>query len=205
MKKDYDKLLDLLISSTEKRLYADVNIGLFLSSGIDSALIASIISKELKANINAYTVAFSKGVDESIQAKEISDYLGLDHHIIDSNQDINMNDMTGSIFNIYNELNDNLTALSINQISRASKNKVTVALGGIGGDELFFGYNKYNFLFKNKNLYKLNRKYYSLILGFLSNLNISSKINNVNDYINCDENLRFIALKDLNFKKLFKI
>ena len=147
-------------------------------------------------------------MDESIQAKEISDYLGLDHHIIDSNQDINMNDMTGSIFNIYNELNDNLTALSINQISRASKNKVTVALGGIGGDELFFGYNKYNFLFKNKNFYKLNKKYYSLILGFLSNLNISSKINNVNDYINCDENLRFIALKDLNFKKLllkFKI
>jgi asparagine synthase (glutamine-hydrolysing) len=200
--KDKDKLLDLLISSTEKRLFADVNIGLFLSSGMDSTLIAAIISKELNRKINTYTVSFPSGVDESSNASEISNYLGLENTTINSDKDENMIDAVNSLYSFYNEPNDNLTALSINQISRASKSKITVALGGIGGDELFYGYNKYHFLFKNRFLYKLNKKYYSLFLSLLSKLKISNKLNNLNDYINCDENLRLIALKDLSFKKI---
>tara|TARA_Y100001970_G_C14220669_1_gene852476 strand:- start:367 stop:2157 length:1791 start_codon:yes stop_codon:yes gene_type:complete len=201
-KSDLKKIQNLLIESLENRLFADVNLGLFLSSGIDSTLVATLLSKELNTNINAYTVGFPQGVDESLKAKEIADYLKINHTIINSDDDLKSKNLIDLLFDLYGELNDNLTGLSIFQISKESKKNITVALSGIGGDELFYGYNKYSFLFKNRFYYNLNRNIYSSVLSFIANLKIAKKIENIDAYLNCNENLRFIALKDLQTKKL---
>ncbi len=164
-KSDYDKLLSILIESIENRMHSDVPIGLFLSSGLDSSLIAAIIKKELNRNIDSYTVSFSKNYDESEFAQNIANYLEINHKIIENtNEDFynvrNLND-------IYNYPNDNLTALSIYLMSKGVNEKIKVAITGLGGDEAFFGYNKYDFIRRNQFYY---------LLPFISNININ-KIN----------------------------
>ena len=145
-----DDISDILIKSVNNMTISDVSVGVFLSAGIDSSLIAAILSKELgKDDIVAFTVKYDKNLihDESDGAAKIASFLGMNHIVVDSknyNNDYNMEHLN----KIFGEPNYGLTAFSIEQMSTLAKQYFSVALTGTGGDEIFFGYGKYPFLYK---------------------------------------------------------
>lgn len=148
---DLDDISQCLLESLKVRLRSDVPLGLFLSAGIDSSLIASLIKKELNQDVDCLTVSFSdKDVrDESLHASSIAKFLELPHQIVKGGEDPT-HDNPQMIYDIVGEVNSNTTVGAVYLISKAARKHFKVALCGLGGDELFFGYNKY------RDLYVLN-------------------------------------------------
>ncbi len=151
---DLDAIEACLVRSIEQRLIADVPLGLFLSSGADSVLVAALISKVLNRDISAFTVAFPDGVDESGSVRAIAQHLHIDHTVIESGRDGSGTGIPEDLLHIYGEPNDNTTALSVRQMCKAVRPSIAVALSGTGGDELFLGYQKYMFLNDKQALYR---------------------------------------------------
>lgn len=151
---DINHIRDVLCQSLARRLRSDVPLGLFLSGGVDSALVAALAARELDVSLHTYTVAFPDGKDESVHAAGIARHLGLMHHIIDGREDPDANDLPRALHSIYGVPNDNSTALPLRQMCRAAKSSLTVALSGLGGDEIFFGYNRYHTLWRRRHAYR---------------------------------------------------
>lgn len=154
---ELDKIEDSISKSLSRRIISDVPLGLFLSSGVDSSLIAALLRKNHDQDFTALTVSYeSKNNDESTRAKKIASYLNL-NHIIVNNFESKEDHTLENLHNIYNEPNTGLTALSVDQMAKLAKPYFTVALAGVGGDEIFYGYGKHHFLYKNRKIFS-NRK-----------------------------------------------
>jgi asparagine synthase (glutamine-hydrolysing) len=138
-----DLLRSILADSVKKQLIADVPLGVFLSGGIDSTLVAANAVK-INPEIESLTIGFEdKEFDESAQAKEYAKILGI------KNETVVLND--NELLFIYNEHFDHLTepfadysSLPTFLISKISSQKFKVMLSGDGGDELFWGYPRFN-------------------------------------------------------------
>lgn len=144
--KSYDEAKEtvksLLFDSIKLRLNADVPVGSFLSGGIDSSLICAITSK-LNKNVCAYTARFqNKEFDESNFAVDTARYLGIPIKVCDCTG--------GDLLNVFDDYlhyydepfaDDSLIPTSL--VAQKAREDVTVILGGDGGDELFYGYPKY--------------------------------------------------------------
>ena len=156
---DIDAVADALIESIRVRLRSDVQMATFLSSGIDSALVAAITSKELNVDIPAITVGFpgTNVPDESADAKAISNHLGLEHQILysDGLGAIGNQDDIEMMTSIYGAAIDTPTVIPALAMSKTARKSATVALSGVGGDELFYGYNRYQLFYKNQTLFSL--------------------------------------------------
>lgn len=152
--RDIDRLHELILGSLRTRVYSDVPIGIFLSSGTDSSLVTAIAVKELGAELQALTVAFPDGRDESAQAAAVARHLGVPHTVIDSREDPAA---VGPAFirDLAGELNDNLTIAAARQIALAARPFMKVALAGVGGDEIFYGYGRYQLLYRYRHLFGL--------------------------------------------------
>jgi len=139
-----DALLQLdsiLHKSIKDRLMSsDLDVGAFLSSGIDSSLIVAIATQYQK-NIKTFTVKFKGGFDESIIAAQTSRQFGTNHHELEVSIDLK-NDVN-KILNTYGEPFMDSSAIPSYYISREAKKHVTVVLNGDGADELFAGYRRY--------------------------------------------------------------
>lgn len=132
----------LLKDSIQKRLVADVPIGVFLSGGVDSSLIATYIS-HINKDITAYSIGFDdRRYDETDYSQTVARNLGIQYEkiICDSS----------SMLGILNRFNDYFdepfaddSAIPTSLLCEKSKQFITVALGGDGADELFCGYNRY--------------------------------------------------------------
>ena len=174
---------DLLSSSIEDMMISDKPVGAFLSGGIDSSIICSLLSKRLGKKIKTFTIGFeNKDYDESIFAKKISSYLNTDHH----EHIFNDNDIKSIIPKIplvYDEPFSDSSQIPTYLVSEIAKKNVTVALTGDGGDELFGGYNRY--LLTNKYWPILNltpfffRQVIGNILGNQSIQKYSEKLNKI--------------------------
>ena len=184
--KNYQKpdfLENLLSSSIEDMMISDKPVGAFLSGGIDSSIICSLLSKRLGKKIKTFTIGFeNKDYDESIFAKKISSYLNTDHH----EHIFNDNDIKSIIPKIplvYDEPFSDSSQIPTYLVSEIAKKNVTVALTGDGGDELFGGYNRY--LLTNKYWPILNltpfffRQVIGNILGNQSIQKYSEKLNKI--------------------------
>ena len=152
---DLDTLGEILTRLLRRRLRADVPIGLFLSSGVDSALIGALVSRELHTSLNSMTVSFADGEDETRSAMAIANHLGLPHEVIDSRLDPHWKEMPVTLASFFGIPNDNTTAISIYQMAKLAHSRMIVALSGLGGDEAFYGYNKYKFLYKWRHIYRI--------------------------------------------------
>lgn len=144
---------DLLFDSVRLRLNANVPVGMFLSGGIDSSLVCAIVSK-INKDICAYTIGFDNALfDESQYAVQVAESLGIP---------IKVNMCTGSdqqqIFNDYIEYFDepfsDPSMIPSSLVAQKARQDVTVVLGGDGGDELFFGYKKYEYIIPRLQQYK---------------------------------------------------
>jgi asparagine synthase (glutamine-hydrolysing) len=194
---DLDDLGCILTRLVRRRLRSDVPVGLFLSSGVDSALIGALASRELGVKLNSLTVAFRGGVDEAPKASLIAKELGLPHEVIDSYVPKNKTDIVKALIELYGSPNDNLSGLSTYQMALIAKEKMTVALGGLGGDEAFFGYNKYHFLYRYRWIYKLSPMFLKTLSPINRLFKNVSKLRSLERLLYGDDVDRFLSLKNV--------
>ena len=144
-----------LRSSVRSELISDVPLGCFLSGGVDSPLVsynASVLS-------NNFIETFSLGsdsdkYDESYYADQYSKYLKTKHNTTLLNSNNAIDGLEKSVLSTGEPLGD-LSILPTWELSKMASKKVTVALSGDGGDELFFGYERFQSIAKNHWLKKL--------------------------------------------------
>lgn len=136
---------DLLFDSVKKRLRADVPVGIFLSGGIDSSLTSAIVSK-INHNICAYTIGFDNArYDESQYAQNVAKSLGIPIKVsmcVGEDQQQIFDDY----INYFDEPFCDPSMIPSSLVAQKAREDVTVVLGGDGGDELFFGYEKYEYI-----------------------------------------------------------
>lgn len=134
-----DKLID---SAVQLRMYADRPLGLFLSGGIDSSIIAMYVQR-YNPSIEAFSVGFEDvKFDESGYAKEVANQLGIkyNHLICTSEQALSVID---GLQYYYDEPMGDASMIPTSMLCEQTGKYVKVALGGDGGDEMFFGYPRY--------------------------------------------------------------
>ncbi|MCH8532304.1 MAG: asparagine synthase (glutamine-hydrolyzing) [Saccharospirillum sp.] len=132
-----------LRESIAQQLQADVNVGVFLSGGIDSSIVAAIAQKISKNKIKTFTVGFeTDDYDESKDAERIANYLNTDHTTLLLNNS-ELLDIVPKLGSIYDEPFADSSQIPSFMISKKAREHVTVCLSGDGGDELFGGYNRY--------------------------------------------------------------
>ena len=138
------ELLDsMLRNSVEQQSVADVPLGAFLSGGVDSSLITALMQDQSNRPIQTFTVGFEEAAfDESPYALAVAKHLGTDHHELRVTSKDALN-IIPSLPEIYDEPFSDSSQIPTYFICQAARQKVTVALSGDAGDELFGGYNRY--------------------------------------------------------------
>jgi asparagine synthase (glutamine-hydrolysing) len=137
-----EELLDLLADATRIRLRSDVPVGIFLSGGLDSGLVATLAAKSEGAPPLAFTVGFSeKGFDETALARATAEQAGLEHRVI-LQQPSRLVDVDRLAW-FYDEPFGDSSALPTFALCEAAAGHATVFLAGDGGDEAFGGYRRY--------------------------------------------------------------
>lgn len=148
-----DTVRDLLFDSVKMRLRADVPVGIFLSGGIDSSLTSAIVSK-INTNICAYTIGFDNPrYDESQYAQAVAKSLDIPIKVsmcVGSDQQQIFDDY----INYFDEPFCDPSMIPSSLVAQKAREDVTVVLGGDGGDELFFGYSKYEYIKARLHQYK---------------------------------------------------
>jgi len=119
---------------------SDLEVGAFLSGGIDSSLAVAIASSYQK-NLKTFTVKFSDGYDESHLAKLTANRYNTDHHEL--NISMHLKEDIEAILCNYGQPFMDSSAIPSYYVSKEAKKYVTVILNGDGADEIFGGYRRY--------------------------------------------------------------
>lgn len=194
-----NEIEEILDDAINLRMVSDVPVGVFLSGGYDSSLVASILAKKQGKKINTFTIGFDdEKYNEAKHAKKIAQDLNTNHtEYYMKNND--MLDLVESLPFYYDEPFGDSSALPTMIVSKIAKKSVTVALSADGGDEAFCGYSKYFFLNKFQNVFSSKIKKELLKTG----LNIFNE-NNI-EFINnqLPKKLKQTNIKDkyLKFKR----
>jgi asparagine synthase (glutamine-hydrolysing) len=134
---------EILATAVREQLDCDVPVGVFLSGGIDSALVAAKVRDVASRRVAAFTVKFGvQGFDESGHACQIAQHLGLEHHVLEI-PPLELVDGIGTEAALVDEPTANASYFPVLAMSRLARQHVTVVLSGDGGDEVFAGYNRY--------------------------------------------------------------
>ncbi len=136
----------LLESSVRSRMIADVPLGVFLSGGVDSALIAALAAQHASAPIKTFTVGYDVGgVNETDGARTTAKALGANHHeLVLSTADVATR-VPELLAGLDQPLADQALP-ALHAVAQLARQEVTVAIGGEGADELFGGYPRYRWL-----------------------------------------------------------
>ncbi|HXQ24992.1 MAG TPA: asparagine synthase (glutamine-hydrolyzing) [Candidatus Acidoferrales bacterium] len=134
----------LLAQSVSEHLLSDVPLGVWLSGGIDSSTILHYAARASTSRLKTLSISFlGKSFDETSYIREVAAQYGTDHEEFDLNPGENLSSAIEE-FAYYNDEPDaDAGALPLWFLSKMTKTKVTVALSGEGGDELFGGYLTY--------------------------------------------------------------
>jgi len=140
---DYaDELRELLRAAVRTRLQSDVPVGAFLSGGIDSSLVTSLMRREFSGTLKTFSVGFSVAeYDETRFAQEVSRAVGTEHHEL--RLGATCLDVLPKLIWHFDEPFGDSSALPTYHLAKLAREHVTVALTGDGGDELFAGYDRY--------------------------------------------------------------
>lgn len=139
------RIQELLKKSVERRLIADVPLGVFLSGGLDSSIITSLMASVSTSRIKTFTIGFSnssKSYSELDDARVVAQYFDTDHHEILLGE----NDLTEVLPDLiyhYDEPFGDAANFPTYLLSKFARKHVTVCLSGEGSDELFGGYRRY--------------------------------------------------------------
>ena len=197
------ELAEKLISkSIDYQKISDVPIGVFLSGGIDSTLITSLMQKNDTSKVKTFTLGYNNpAYDESAFSKRISDHLGTEHTdwILSENEVVNH---VPNMPKIYDEPFADSSQVPTYLVSQLAQQKVKVSLTGDGGDELFGGYNRYIYAPKVLKYQKYPKIFKKMFKSVISKLT-PNQLNNVSSKINyfLPLNYRFTTLTE----KLYKL
>jgi asparagine synthase (glutamine-hydrolysing) len=201
--------------SLKNRFVADVPIGLFLSGGIDSSAVA-VACKKNDLSLASYTLGFKDSLfDESKQAENFAKGIGIDISVImATGQDLI--DFYQSLLLDSDLPITDTSSVTLGFLAEKTKNEIKVAISGDGGDELYYGYGKYQalnwidkmgpfkYIFTNKALLHT-----VLNTGFLSSkTNLSNKLNKISNLIrnvNSDFFYSSTLTKDLDLYKTYGV
>ena len=138
------KLLD---SAIDLRLRSDVPLGIFLSGGIDSSAVVGLLADRVKEPLKTFSIGydFGKGFDETPYAQIIADKFKTDHHEIKITP-AQFKEFIPEYIALMDEPVTEAAAISLFFVAKLAKEKVTVALSGEGSDEIFAGYDLYQYM-----------------------------------------------------------
>lgn len=137
-----DEAEAILLRSLRRRLISDVPLGAFLSGGLDSSTVAALITRHLGLPLRTFSIGFADTSDsEHGEAAEIARHLSTEHNerVVDADR----TDLVGILGQRLDEPNADSSCLPTWLLSGFTREQVTVALSGDGGDEMFGGYNRY--------------------------------------------------------------
>ena len=141
----------ILEKAFQYRMVADVPVGVFLSGGYDSTCVTALLQKNSTSKINTFTIGVhDKGLNEAPFAKATADHLGTNHteYYCTSHEAL---EIVPDLPFYYDEPFADSSAIPTTLVSKLARQKVTVALSADAGDEIFAGYNKYDYIARVKN------------------------------------------------------
>jgi asparagine synthase (glutamine-hydrolysing) len=137
-----DRTDEILQEAVALRLRSDVPLGVFLSGGIDSSLVAAVAARRSTTAVSTFSIGMDVAAfDESSYAAEVARQLGTEHHLFRARPDL-LATLPEMVWHFGEPFADS-SALPTWLLAQHTRKHVTVALGGDGGDEAFAGYNWY--------------------------------------------------------------
>lgn len=207
-----EQLNQIVKKSIKHRLKADVPLGVFLSGGVDSSLVAAVAQDINETPINTFSIGFREAsFNESEYAKQVAEQLGTSHTSFTvSYQDAL--DVIPNLHKMYDEPFSDASAIPTYLVSKLARKKVKMVLTGDGGDEQFMGYGMYTWAKRLDNpVYKTLRKsmYFGLknsgnnrlkraseMFNFTSKTDLKSHIFSVDQYLFSENELPKILKKN---------
>lgn len=141
---DQRQLLDLLRTSVRARMISDVPLGVMLSGGLDSSLIAALMAEHSSAPVKTFSIGFVEDgeANELANAQRVADRLGTEHHDLLTSATEHPALLEEALNHLEEPIAD-LSFIGFLLLSRLARQHVTVALSGQGADELLGGYPKH--------------------------------------------------------------
>lgn len=196
----------LLSDAVKLRMISDVPLGAFMSGGIDSSLNIALMQAQSSSPVKTFTIGFNEiGYNEAENAKEIAKILGTDH----TELYITATDALKSIPllpSIYDEPFADSSQIPTYLISKLTREHVTVAISGDGGDELFAGYNRYYWVRKIWDHIRIMPDFLKpFVSKTISSLPIDYMGNLANKFISPKKNFQNLGFKLMKIAEVIKL